>query len=333
MGNEDLAVIGAELKRAKRPLLAGHVLPDGDSLGSMLALRLLLEQLGAQVNMVSQDQVPAVYRFLPGVELIRVGELPPGPFDYLVILDCSVPERLGQAVQQVLLQEGLRVINIDHHVSAEAFADFNYIDPGAAAVGEIIFDLAGLMGTEITTDIATCLYTAIATDTGSFRYENTGPDTHRRVARLIETGLDVGALNTLIYDEKPLTSVRLLHRVLGTLRVGDCGRFAWMQLTRAMERECGVDQSEVEDLINYARAIQGVEVGLLFREMPDGRIKVGFRSKRRVDVSRLAAVFGGGGHPRAAGCMFEGTDLAAVEAQVIGVVQKTIAEALDGRDS
>jgi|Deesub1362A_J573_1020465.scaffolds.fasta_scaffold00044_84 phosphoesterase RecJ-like protein len=333
MVNHNLTAIGAELRRARKPVLAGHVLPDGDSIGSTLALGFMLEQLGATVTMVSQDQIPTTYRFLPGVDRIHIGSVPEGPFDCLVALDCSVPERVGQAVQPLLSQPGVRVINIDHHVSAVPFADYNYIDPSAAAVGEIVFDLAELLGVELTADISICLYTAIVTDTGSFRYENTSPGTHRRVARLIEQGLGVGAINTQIYDEKPLAAVKLLHRVLGTLTVSECGRFAWLKLTRAMEAECGAGQVEAEDLINYARTIQGVEVGILFREMPEGRIKVGFRSKRLVDVSRLAATFGGGGHPRAAGCIFNDGRLTEVELRVIGVVKKVVAEAFDGRDT
>lgn len=329
MGNRSLAAVAAELRRAVRPVLAGHVMPDGDSIGSTLALGLMLEQLGKTVQMVSQDPIPATYRFLPGVERIHIGTVPDADYDYLVTLDCSVPERLGPDVKPLLSRPGIRVVNIDHHISTGPFADFNHIDPTAAAVGEIVFDLAEPLGVEITVDIGTCLYVAIATDTGSFRYENTTAGTHRRIARLMEMGLDAAAVNTRIYDEKPLAAIRLLHQVLGTLALSAGGRIAWLRLTRAMEAEYG-EEVDVEDLINYARRISGVEVGILFRELPEGQIKVGFRSKRAVDVAALASAFGGGGHPRAAGCRFEG-ELAEAERQVLGATERVVAEAFDGR--
>lgn len=332
MGNHNLATIAAELRRAAKPVLAGHVMPDGDSIGSTLALGLMLEQLGITVQMVSQDPIPATYRFLPGVERIHVGTVPDDGYDCLVMLDCSVPERLGPAMTPLLSRPGIRIVNIDHHVSATPFADFNHIDPTAAAVGEIVFDLTEPLGVEITPDIAVCLYVAMVTDTGSFRYENTTAETHRRVARLIEMGLNTAAINTRVYDEKPLAAVKLLHEVLGTLAVSAGGRIAWLKLTRVMEAEYGAGEVDIEDLINYTRMISGVEVGILFRELPEGQIKIGFRSKHVVDVTVLASAFGGGGHPRAAGCRIEG-GLAEAERLVLGAAERVVAEAFDGRST
>lgn len=332
MVNHRLPELAAELKRVKKPVLAGHVMPDGDSIGSTIALGLMLEQFGVGVTLVSQDPIPANYRFLPGVERIHIGAVPDEPFDGLILLDCSVPERAGEAVQSLFSKPGIRVIHIDHHISAVPFADFNYVDPAAAAVGEIVFDLTAILGAELTRDIAANLYTAINTDTGSFRYENTTPETHRRVARLMETGVQVGAVNTEIYDEKPVEAVRLLQRVLGTLALSTCGRIAWLTLTLAMEAECGATDVNHEGIINYARLIRGVEVGILFRELPDGRFKVSFRSKRLVNVNLLAAAFGGGGHPRAAGCTMFGR-LEDVEPVVIATAGEMVAEAFNGRRS
>lgn len=329
MGNQSLAAAAAELRRAARPILAGHVVPDGDSVGSTLALGFMLEQLGKTVQMVSQDAIPATYRFLPGVERIHVGSVPEADYDCLVTLDCSTPERLGPAVQPLVSRPGIRVLNIDHHISTGPFGDLNHIDPAAAAVGEILFDLAGPLGARITADVSVCLYVAIATDTGSFRYENTTAETHRRVARLMETGLDTAAVNTRLFDERPLAALKLLHQVLGTLSVRAGGRVASLRLTRAMDAEYG-EEVDAEGLINYARRISGVEVGILFRELPEGQIKVGFRSKRAVDVAALASAFGGGGHPRAAGCRFEG-ELAEVERRVLDAAERVVAEAFHGR--
>lgn len=332
MTNHSLMVITSELRRAKKPIIAGHVMPDGDSIGSTLALGLMLEQLGSEVTMVSQDPVPANYQFLPGVERIHIGVVPDLAFDYLVMLDLSAAERVGEAVSPLLSRSGIRVINIDHHASATPFADYNHIDPQAAAVGEIIFDLAEPLGVELTPEVSECLYTAVITDTGSFRYENTTSGTHRRVARLIETGTQVGVVNTYIYDEKPLPAIKLLKRVLDTLVVSDCGRIAWLKLTTAMEEECAAGDVNTEGFINYARIIQGVEVGILFTELANDQLKISFRSKRMLDVSLVASAFGGGGHPRAAGCSVSGR-LDEVEPMVLGFVKKVVAEVFDGRGS
>jgi len=324
----NLRDIAAVLRQARRPVIAGHIMPDGDCIGSVLALGFILEALGQRPTLVSADPVPSSYRFLPGADRFHVGRVPDDEYDLFVMLDCSVPERLGDSVQELLTRPGLKTVNIDHHISTKPFGDYNYIDAGAAAVGEIIYDLAVLIDVPLTFEIAVCLYTAILTDTGCFRYDNTTADTHRRVARLIECGLSPASVATAIYDEKPLSSLRLVAAALGTLQVSDArrpGRLAWMRLTRAMERDAGAREEDADGLINYARMIEGVEVALLFHEMPDGTVKVGFRSKHAVDVSRLAGRFGGGGHPRAAGAVVSGS--------IDEVEPKVVAAALEALDA
>ncbi|MDI6906247.1 MAG: bifunctional oligoribonuclease/PAP phosphatase NrnA [Thermoanaerobacterales bacterium] len=322
----DLPGIAAVVRQARRPVIAGHVMPDGDCIGSVLGLSLILEALDQQPTLVSADPVPLIYRFLPAADRFHVGHVPPGEYDLFIMLDCSVPERLGDPVKLLLSRPGLQVVNIDHHISTQPFGDYNYIDAGASAVGEIVYDLAGLLNVPLTREIAVCLYTAILTDTGCFRYDNTTADTHRRVARLIECGLSPAMVATAIYDEKPLSALRLLSAVLQTLRVSDprrLGRLAWMRLTQAMERQVEAREEDADGLINYARMVEGVEVALLFRETADGKVKVGFRSKHAVDVSRLAGCFGGGGHPRAAGSVIEGS-IDEVEAGIVAAALETL---------
>lgn len=324
----NLSEIVAVVRQARRPVLAGHIMPDGDCIGSVLGLALIFDALGSKPTLVSNDPIPMAYRFLPGVDQFHIGVIPPGDFDMFIALDCSVPERLGDVVRPLLARSDIKVVNIDHHASAAAFGDYNYVDAQAAAVGEIIYDMAELLEVVLTKEIATCLYTAILTDTGCFRYDNTTAATHRRVAHLIECGLSPAVISTAIYDEKPLSALRLLATVLQSLHVSEAralGKVAWLRLSRKMQEDAGARDEDGDGLINYARQITGVEVALLFREIADGSFKVAFRSKHLLDVSQLASRFGGGGHPRAAGCVVYGT----VEEVEAGILDAVFA-ALDG---
>lgn len=300
-----LADIASAMKKAERVLICGHVMPDGDCLGSVLALGLALARLGKTVTMAGPDPVPEIYDFLPGVERFQVGNPPEGEYDTLVVLDCSVPERIGKGYQDLLAQD-MVVINIDHHSGSAAFGTYRYIDPSAAAVGEIIFDLFDLMQVDLSLETAICLYTAIITDTGSLQYDNTTPDTLRRVAKLLEIGVPAPKVNIRIYEEKPQAALILLSTALNTLTVSLCGKVCWMTVTRDLLQHSGAKDEHAEGLVNYARSVRGVEVGILFRETSEGKYKISFRSKEAVDVNQLAAQFGGGGHIRAAGCVMEG---------------------------
>jgi len=297
-------------------------MPDGDCVGSVGALGLALRQLGKEVTMALPDPVPEVYRFLPGTGDFLVGEEALAKdYDIFLVLDCSVPDRLGAL--RALLERPLVVCNLDHHVSSHSFADYNYIDPRSAATAEIVQDLCLLLGAEITPEVATCLYAGIVADTGSFQYENTTPDTHRRAAWLIERGVPAVKVNIRLHDEKPLAHLKVLGAVLPTLRISPCGRVAWMRVTRGLLENLKAKDEHVNGLINYARSVQGVEVALLFREIATGRCKISFRSKEAVDVDRLAARFGGGGHVRAAGCVLEG-DLDALEERVVAAALEAV---------
>lgn len=300
-----LADIAAALKRAEGALICGHVMPDGDSLGSVLALGLTLESMGKKVTMAGPDPPPEIYDFLPGLDKYRVGLPPDVEFDTLIILDCSVPERLGRGFQELLSGE-MEIIILDHHTGSSCFGKYRYIDPAAAAVGEIIYDLIIEMGLEINPDVAVCLYTAIITDTGSFQYDSTTPGTLRRVANLMEIGVPAAQINVRIYEEKPKAFFQLLCMALSTLTTSSCGKISWMTVTRETIKNSGAMDEHTEGLVNYAKSIRGVEVGMLFREIKEGSYKISFRSKDVVDVNKLAALFGGGGHPHASGSTVQG---------------------------
>jgi len=317
----DLLPVAGALERARKVVIAGHMMPDGDCVGSVAALGLALRQMGKEVTMALPDPVPELFGFLPEAADFIIGEEAlKGEYDAFVVLDCSVPERLGSL--RGLLDRPLVVVNIDHHVSSREFARYNYINPACAATAEIILDLLDPLGVRITPGIATCLYIGIATDTGSFQYENTTPGTHRRAALLIEQGAPSVWINIMLHEQKPLVNLLVLGAALKTLRLSPCGRVAWISVKRELLDRLKAKDENTDGLIGYARSIRGVEVALLFRELSPGRYKVSFRSKETVDVNRLASLFGGGGHVRAAGCLLEGD----IENIVSRVVRATLQE-------
>jgi phosphoesterase RecJ-like protein len=301
----NLADIAAALKHAESLLVCGHVIPDGDSLGSVLALGITLEKMGKKVTMAGADPAPVIYDFLPGLDRYRDGPPPECGFDTIVVLDCSVPERLGNGYKELLSGDKV-VIILDHHASSACHGKYRYVDPAASAVGEIIYDLIGEMGEKITPEVAVCLYTAIVTDTGSFQYDSTTPGTLRRVAKLMEIGVPAAKINIRIYEEKPKVVFQLLCSALSTLTTSPCGEVSWMTVTSEMLQNAGAEDEHTEGLVNFAKSVRGVQVGMLFREIDENVYKISFRSKDVVDVNKLAALFGGGGHPHAAGCTMKG---------------------------
>ncbi len=324
----DLRVIAGLLHNADKLVIAGHVMPDGDCVGSVRALGLALSQMGKDVTIALPDPVPEIFSFLPGVDEFVIGqEAFKGQYDFMVVLDCSVPERLGPL--RDMLERPLTVVNIDHHVSSHEFAHYNYISPSHAATAEIIQDLIGCLEIEVTSEIATCLYTGIVTDTGSFQYENTTPETHRRAALLMEQGASSVWINLMINEQKPLINLLVLENALKTLNLSPCGCVAWVSVERDMLDRLNARDENTDGLIGYIRSIRGVEVAIFFHEISSGLYKVGFRSKEIVDVNRLASLFGGGGHVRAAGCVING-DLKSLQAKIVFEALKLIEETKRG---
>ncbi|MCR4399182.1 MAG: bifunctional oligoribonuclease/PAP phosphatase NrnA [Firmicutes bacterium] len=279
-------------------VLVPHVNPDGDAIGSCLALFLALRRRGKQCRVLLDEPVPSRYRFLPGSA--EVTGHPPGDQEFvLVALDCTDESRWGYP------REGLAaasvVVNMDHHVSNSRFGDYQLVDEDASATGEIVFELLRDLGWGITSDEATSLYTAIATDTGSFRFANTTPRSLEICADLVRAGAKPDRIAEEVFETRSLAATLLLQRALSSLRVDQSGRIAWMCLGLEDFRESGASAEDTEGIVNNARMIEGVEVGLLFREIGEGRVKVALRSKSTVDVSRVASAFSGGGHPAARG--------------------------------
>lgn len=319
--SEKFVDIIAAISSSKNVIITGHIMPDGDSIGSTLALGLALEKLGKKVTMACPDAVPESFLFLPGADRIHCGVPKNDEYDTIFVVDCSTPDRVGEEMQE-LLNGNITVVNIDHHINGVQFADVSYVDSSAAATGEIIFDLLDELGV-IDVDIAINLYAAILTDTGSFRYEATTSLTHRRVAKLLEFGINVSRVTKHLFDEKPLEVFMVLKQALKNLYISKCGRAAWISINWDELQKIGAKDEHTRGLVNYPRSIKGVKIALMFREPSPGLVKVSIRSNDDIDVSKIAAEFGGGGHKRAAGCLIEG-DIKTIKEKVIEKVLKVL---------
>lgn len=285
----------------RRALMLGHVHPDADVLGTLLALGLALEAGGWTVAYGGPHPPPEVLSFLPGVERYRRLARIEAPLDVAVSTDCPNPDRT-EGLLAAARGAGATIVNVDHHPDNRRYGDANWVEPAAAATGEMVYALLAALGAAMTPAIATNLFTAIHTDTGSFRYSNVTPDTFRIAAELVAAGAQPYQVSSALYERRPTEALRWLGQTLGRVEVSRDGRIAWLVLPAGMVPESFV---EAEDLVNYPRSVASVRVACLLRER-DGQVKVSLRGKGDVDVRRIAAKFGGGGHPNAAGCTMPG---------------------------
>jgi len=292
------AVIGA-LERCRRCLILPHVNIDGDDLGSMLALGRMLKQRGKEVVLYTPDRIPKIYGFLPGHEHI-VHTPPGGYFDTAVVLECPNPERLPPEI--ILSALARKVVNMDHHPDNQHYGDVNWVDPEAAALGEMVYQLLEVMGIEPDADMALALYVSILTDTGGFQFANTTPRTHQVIAALVERmAIPVDEVARHVFRERDLAVLRLLGELMAKTQISADGKVAWTTLTREMLVQAGISLEETQHFAEELNQIRGAQVMLLLTELSDGRIKASLRS-RSLPVNTVAARFGGGGHRLAAGC-------------------------------
>ena len=309
-----------------RFLVLTHYRPDGDAVGSQLALVLLLKSLGKQVEAWNDDDVPAKFRFLPHSDLITRPPAEPKDFDVVIAIDTSTWQRVGTAAQRIRNKK--HFVNIDHHVSNEKFAEINWIVPEAPASGQIAFDLIKRGGFTLTREIATCLFAAISTDTGSFSYGNTTAESLRVAAELVETGLNVGEICRHMYESYPYARLHAAAEGAGRSAIGrpQPRRLHWV--TNEMFEESGAKREDTEGLIDYARAIEGVLVAILFEEMasPARSASACARNIRKSTSTPSPAAFGGGGHREAAGARITG-EPHEIEAKVLAAVSEALAAA------
>ncbi|MBI2891183.1 MAG: bifunctional oligoribonuclease/PAP phosphatase NrnA [Nitrospirae bacterium] len=319
----DYEAVLAFLSSHRRFVIASHESPDGDALASTLAMALGLRRLGKEATAFNKDGVPATLRFLPGAETVvsRLDSF--ADFDGLIVVDCGDLHRIRESIVN---EPRPPIVNLDHHLTNPRYGDHNLILPDASASGHVVYYVLLGLGVEVDAALATNLYTALTVDTGSFQYSNTGPETLRVAAELVERGARPEAIAEGLHYHEPVRKWRLLSRVLGSLKVELGGRVATMDLTQAMLRETGASMEDNEGFVEMARQVDGVEVAILLKEHGADRVKVSLRAKDRVDVSRVAQAFGGGGHRNASGCTIR---LGLEPAR--GRLLEEVARALDGR--
>ncbi len=308
--------IGRVLREHQHFAILGHVRPDGDALGSQLALALSLQQLGKDVRVWNEDGMLEKYSFLPRAELLTKPPATAIDVDVAIALDTAIQSRLGTALAAV---GSTKIwVNIDHHSSNPGYGDLVIVDVSAPATGEIIFRLIRSQGLPLDHDIAENLYAAISTDTGSFQYPKTSARTFEIATELVGAGgLDVGKISQQLYENYPRRRLELLRELLRTMRFSEGGRVASFSLTLRTAADLGVLPEDNEGLIDHLRAVRGVIVAVFFEELADGKARVSMRSKdEAVDVCAICQKFGGGGHTLAAGARIRG-NLVEVEERVL----------------
>ena len=308
------------LRKAPTVALFSHVSPDGDCVGSMLAIGLALEKMGKDVSFYNLDPLPSYLTFLPGSSRIRQDFPNPQP-KTLLFVDCTDFQRVNLSLSEISPES--TVLNVDHHISNQLFGHFNWVDAQASASAEIAFALINQLGVEIDIDMATNLYTAIVTDTGCFRYSSTTAQTHRLTAELLDIGLDLSRIHHNIFDEKPLAQIKLLQQALSGLEIRAEGQLGVMILSLEDFCKSGAEQEMSEGLVNYAQSVVGVEVVVLLKEVGPQEIKVGLRSNLWLNVNEIAAKFGGGGHKRAAGCTLR-LPMAEAKQSIIATIEEAL---------
>jgi phosphoesterase RecJ-like protein len=299
-------------------LVASHVRPDGDALGSTIAFALWLKSLGKKVTAWNEEGVTQKFRYLPGHEIVTLPDAEPRAFGALVALDNSVKNRLGSVLKSVS-SAGL-LVNIDHHVSNEGYGDLNYIDPSAPATGQILCEFFQDRNIPITPEMASNLFAAISTDTGSFQYQGTNARTFTAAGALIDAGVNVATLSRQMYENQPMRRLELLRFALNQAKFTCDGHLASFSLPLSTVDELGVLPEDNEGIIDHLRSVEGVVAAVFFEELGEGMIRVSSRSKdEQVDVCKICKQFGGGGHPLAAGARMRGT-LAEVEERFLEAV-------------
>jgi bifunctional oligoribonuclease and PAP phosphatase NrnA len=301
---------------AKTIFITTHRNPDGDGIGSGLALMSKLLKMGKKVDFITKDQVPTIYRFLPLNNRVRHLKVVKKKYDLAVFLECPDADRSGKLFDYKKYAK--ITANIDHHLGNDMYADINIVEPKAAAVGLQLYQFIKRAGWALDKETAECLYAAIITDTGSFNYSNTTPEVHMAVADLLKAGAAPSYISSEVYSTTA-KSTALLVRMLSRLRISN--GVGWSVLTRKMFRDTGANDSETDGFINSIRSIRDIRIAVLFKEFGPHTVKVSMRGKTGIDVNSIAKLFDGGGHKYAAGCTIR-KPLKKAIAEVLSAVRK-----------
>lgn len=297
-------------------LIATHIYPDGDALGSQIALGNILRSMGKQVYLYSEEEVPHLYDFLPGCDELKTALPDLKSVDCAIALDCGDQLRLGKAMDSLLSVYPL--LMIDHHSGKKAFGDYAWVDPKRASTGEMVFDVASALDADIAKETAYCLYTAIVSDTGSFKYSSTTADTFRIAGELIAKGVKPSDVAGKLFDNFSVNRLQLLKTVLATLKLYGEDSIAIIHVTRDMFNETSTTPADTENFINYPRSLASVKIAAFIKETRNELISVSLRSKgKECDVAAVAAKFGGGGHRNAAGYKVRADKLVDVQAELL----------------
>lgn len=307
----DLHAVGRLFEDAQKIVIASHLRPDGDAIGSLVALGETLLQCGKEVTLLNEDPVPSSCRFLKSLDRIRRPATLQGPLeaDLFAVLDTSAGDRVGDQIRS-LVAPSVPMLVIDHHITNTHFGNLHYVDANSPATGQIVYQLIRLMNWPVTPLVREHLWVAINTDTGSFQYPSTTAETLRIAAELVEGGVDVGSMSAALYQEYPARRLKLLGRLLPTLDLRADGRLASWRMRHSDLRELAIGPGDTEGLIEHLRAIEGVVMAVSFEESPDGQtVRVSARSKDSTvaDVASICCKFGGGGHQLAAGATLSGS--------------------------
>ena len=301
--------------------IVGHIRPDGDCIGSQLGLAIALRNEGKKVTIWNEDAIPQKYKFLDPEGLIEKPR-PGKKFDCVIATDCASYQRLGKAGECILDRKIL--INIDHHESNPRYGDVNWVSPREPSCGELIYRLLKVARWPITKPVADLLFTAISTDTGSFQYPTTRPGTFHTGAELVTRGANLATICHEVYQSYPVSRAKLLRHVYSKFRLADNDRIAWFWLKQADFNRTGAESDDTEGLIDHIRAIEPVVVACVFEELEPELTRISLRSKNpAVNVNEIAAQFGGGGHPAAAGARIPGRPMA-VQRKVIAAIKRAL---------
>jgi bifunctional oligoribonuclease and PAP phosphatase NrnA len=299
--NPDLARIVEAIRTRQRFVLSSHSRPDGDSIGSQLAMAYALKALGKDVVAINADQAPPPLMTFPGVLEITIAPHADGEFDAAIIMECGDLARTG-----VSGLERFFVINIDHHPGNTGYGQINWFDSGAAACGEMVFDVVRALGVKLSVEIATHIYLAILTDTGSFHYSSISPRTFEICRETLEAGVDPVLVARNVYDSNNMGRLKLFGAVLSAMEIDQTGRIAIVYLDREMARAAGGTYEDTEGLVNLPLTVKEIQAVVFFKQEEGDEYRVSLRSKGEIDIGAVAKEYGGGGHKNAAGCTVTG---------------------------
>ncbi len=321
----ELARIAEAICARQRFVVSSHARPDGDAIGSQLAMAYALRALGKEVHVVNADPAPPPLQAFPGVTDIEIAMSVEGDFDAAIIMECGDLGRTGVAGLDRFF-----VINIDHHPGNTEYGQVNWFDPAAAACGEMVFDLVLALGVPLSREIATHVYLAILTDTGSFHYSSISPRTFDICRQALEAGVDPVSVARNVYDSNHMGRLRLFGSVLGGMQVDESGRIAVVYLNHTMAREAGGTYEDTDGLINLPLTVKDIQAVIFFKEVQGDEYRVSMRSKGAIDIAAVAKAYGGGGHKNAAGCSATGP-LDSLRHAIVQKVRHAV-ELQDGRN-